>query len=90
MVITISQIMRKNNVTKRKIKSEAATFTNEVMYDKIFIEKVKRDKYYSETFIAYYDANSHIENLEKNMTNLQDMKTQVTLVDSKTFILTKR
>ena len=33
------------------------------------------DRYYSETFIVYYDAKSHIENLEENITNLQDMKT---------------
>ena len=60
------------------------------MYDKIFIEKVKIDKYYSETFISYYDAKSHIEKLEENMTNIQDMKTQVTIADSGTLTLTKK
>ena len=45
---------------EEKQKSEAKNFTNKVVYDKIFIEKVKIDKYYSETFIAYYDAKSHI------------------------------
>ena len=45
-------------------KNEAENFTNKVVCDKIFIEKVKIDQYYSETFIAYYDAKSHIEKLE--------------------------
>ena len=60
------------------------------MYDKIFIEKVKIDKYYSETFIVYYDAKSDIEKLEENMTNLQDMKTHVTIGDSGTITLTNK
>ena len=75
---------------EEKQKSEAASFTNKVVYDKIFIEKVKIDKYYSETFIAYYDANSHIEKLEENMTNLQHAKTQVTIGDSGTLTLTNK
>ena len=75
---------------EEKQKSEAKNFTNKVVYDKIFIEKVNIDKYYSETFIAYYDAKSHIENLEENMTNLQDMKTQVTIDDSGTLTLTTK
>ena len=49
---------------EEKQKSEAEKFTNKVVYDKIFIERVKIDKYYSETFIAYYDTKSHIEKLE--------------------------
>ena len=73
-----------------KYKSEAANFTNEVVYDKISIKKVKRDECYSETFIAYNDSNSHIEQLEENMTNLQGMKTQVTIGDSGTLNLTKK
>ena len=60
------------------------------MYDKIFIEKVKIDKYYSETFIAYYDTKSHIEKLEENVTNVQYMKTQVTIGDSGTLTLTNK
>ena len=75
---------------EEKQKSEAANFTNKVVYDKIFIEKVKTDKYYSETFVAYYDAKSDIENLEEKMTNLQDMKTQVTIGDSGTLTLTNK
>ena len=79
-----------NNVTRRKIKSEAVNFTNRVVFEKTFIEKVKTDKYYSQKFIAYYDAKSHIEKLEENMTNLHDMKTQVTIGDSVTLTLTKK
>ena len=60
------------------------------MYEKIFIEKLKRDRYYSERFIAYYDDKSHIKNLEEKMKNLQDMKTQVTIGDSGTLTLTKQ
>ena len=60
MVTTGSLIMKINNVTRRKIEKWGQNFTNKVVYDKIFIEKVKIDKYYSETFIAYYDAKSHI------------------------------
>ena len=47
---------------EEKQKSEAANFTNKVVYEKIFIKKVKRDKYYSETSIVYYYyAKSNIE-----------------------------
>ena len=60
------------------------------MEDKIFIEKVKIDKYYSETFIVYYDSKSHIEKLEENMTNIQYIKTQVTIGDNGTLNLTNK
>ena len=60
MFTTGSLIMEINNVIRRKMEKWAKNFTNKVVYDKIFIEKVKIDKYYSETFIAYYDTKLHI------------------------------
>ena len=60
MVTTRSPIMKIIILQEERYENEAANFTNEVVYEKIFIEKVKTDKFYSETFIAYYDAKSHI------------------------------
>ena len=34
--------------------------------------------------VAYYSATSHMLNLEENMMNLKDFKTQVTIGDSRT------
>ena len=64
MVTTRSLIMKKKLYKKETEKSEGEKFTDEVVYDKIFIEKVKRDIYYSETLITYYNSKSHIKKLK--------------------------
>ena len=44
---------------------------------------MSNQKHDSETFIADSGATSHILNLEENMKNLKDAKTQVTVGDSR-------
>ena len=65
-------------------------FTEDVIYEKLFIMKTSNQDHDGEKLIADSGATSHMVNLEENMTNLKDSKTRVTVGDSRIITGTKR
>ena len=96
-IIKINTMIEKWTITKKNIstikkgpKKSSTNYTEEVIYDKLFIWKTSNQNYDSETFIADSGATSHMLNPEENTKNRKDKETQVTLGDSRTLTRVKR
>ena len=62
---------------------EAANYaTEEIIYERLFIEKKLSNKYDTKTFIVDYGATSHMVATEENVSNLCNVETIVTVWDS--------
>ena len=57
-------------------------FTEDVIYNTLFIVKSSNQEHDSKIFIVDSGAISHMVNLEENMTNLYNFETRVTIGDS--------